>query len=176
MPESLQIDSPGCHFLNFLSQCQKVFKSMLMDIISSTSGARPECLQIDAPGHHFVDSWSQGQNVFKSMLLDIIWLTSGANARKSSNQCSWTFLEPRPECLQIDAPGHQRNATPVHTKWPAVGEASEVSGSPECTKYCACASKITQRTLNAQFAKTPELNEALRLCMKNGPRSEKGWK
>ena len=49
-------------------ECQKVFKPILMDIISSTSG----------------------QNVFKSMLLDIISLTSGAKARMSSNRCSWT--------------------------------------------------------------------------------------
>ena len=42
----------------------------------------------------------------------------------------------------------------------------EVGGSPECTKYCACASPIAQRTLNAQLAKTSKMNEAVRLCMK----------
>ena len=54
----------------------------------------------------------------------------------------------------------------MHEKWPAVGEGLEVSGSPECTKYCACASKTAQRTLNAQLAKTSKMNEAVRLCMK----------
>ena len=39
-PECLQIDAPGYHFVDFWSQCQKVFKSILLDIISSTSGAK----------------------------------------------------------------------------------------------------------------------------------------
>ena len=50
------------------------------------------------------------------MLLDIILSTSGAKARKSWNRCSWTsfcrLLEPRPNSLQIDAPG------PLHWRLP----------------------------------------------------------
>jgi hypothetical protein len=168
-PESLQIDAPGYHFVDFwcrgqkffksmllaiilstsgakarkssnrwswlsffdfCCQGQKVFKSMLLEIIFSTSGAKarkssnqyswlsfcrllepmPKSLQINAPGYHFVDFWCQGQKVFKSMLLAIILSTLGAKARKSSNRCSWLsfcrLLVPRPESLQIDAPGH----------------------------------------------------------------------
>ena len=77
----------------------------------------------------------------------------GAKARKSSNRCSWTSF-----------------CTPVHTKWPAVGEGLEVSGKPEYTKYCACASTIAQRTGNAQLTKTPQVHEAMRLCIQNDPR------
>jgi hypothetical protein len=93
-PESLQIDAPGYHFVDFWSQGQKVFKSMLLAIILSTFGAKArkssnrwswlsfcrlmepgqESLQIDARG-----SW-----------LSFCRLTSGA----------------RPESLQIDVPGH----------------------------------------------------------------------
>jgi hypothetical protein len=108
--ESLQIDAPGYYFDDFWSQGQKVFKSMLLAIILSTSGAkarkssnrcswlsscrllepRPKSLEINAPGYHFVDFWSQGQKVF--------------------NRCSWLsfcrLLQPRPKSLQIDAPGY----------------------------------------------------------------------
>ena len=66
----------------------------------------------------------------------------------------------------------------MNEKWPAVGEVLEVSGSPECTKYYACASKIAQRTLNAQLAKTSKMNEAVRLCMKKAHgrrRVGSGW-
>ena len=71
-PESFQIDAPGYHFVDFWSQGQKVIKSILLAIISSTSGARagkssnrcswlwfrwlleltPESFQIDCPGYH----------------------------------------------------------------------------------------------------------------------------
>jgi len=74
-PESLQIDTPGSDFVDFWSQGQKVFKSMLQVMILSTSGARarkssnrysrlwfcrllepgPESLQNDTPGYDFVD-------------------------------------------------------------------------------------------------------------------------
>ena len=37
-----------------------------------------------------------------------------------------------------------RSAAPVHTKWPAVGEWVDIVGHPECPKYCACSSKVTQ--------------------------------
>ena len=47
--------------------------------------------------------------------------------------------------------------------------------SPECTKYCACASKIAQGTGNAQLAKTPKLHEAPRLCITNGLRPDNCW-
>ena len=94
----------------FWSQGWKAFKSMLLAIILTISGAkarkssnrcswlsscrllepRPKSLEINAPGYHFVDFWSQGQKVF--------------------NRCSWLsfcrLLEPRPESLQIDAPGY----------------------------------------------------------------------
>jgi len=53
--ESLQIDAPGSHFVDFWSQCLNVFKSMLLAIILSTSGSNVESLQIDAPGNDFVD-------------------------------------------------------------------------------------------------------------------------
>ena len=62
----------------------------------------------------------------------------------------------------------------MHTKWPAVGEGLELSGSPEYTKYCACASTIAQRTGNAQLTKTPQVHEAMRLCIQNDPRSAEG--
>ena len=70
-----------------------------------------ESLQIDGPGYHFVDLWSQGKKVFKLMLVAIILSTYfWCQARKSSNRCSWPpfcrLLEPRPESLQIDAPGN----------------------------------------------------------------------
>ena len=76
----------------FWSQGWKAFKSMLLAIILTISGA------------------NQGQKVFKSMLLAIIFSTSGAKARKSSNRCSWLsfcqLLEPKLESLQIDGPGY----------------------------------------------------------------------
>jgi len=50
-----------------------------------------------------------------------------------------------------------------------------IVGSPECTKYCACASKVAQGTLNTQLTKTHKMHEALRLCVQNGPRSQNGW-
>ena len=40
MPESLQIDAPGNNFVDIWSQAQKVFKSMLLAIILSTSGTK----------------------------------------------------------------------------------------------------------------------------------------
>ena len=52
---------------------------------------------------------------------------------------------------------------------------SIIVGSPECTRYCACASKIARGTLNAQLAKTPKMHETQRLCIQNGPWSENGW-
>ena len=42
-------------------------------------------------------------------------------------------------------------------KLPAVGLVLDRVASPECTKYCACVSKIAQGTVNAQFAKTPKM-------------------
>ena len=104
----IKIDAPGYHFVDFCSLGGKVSKSMLLVMISSTSGAnarklpnrcswlsicrllepRPESHQIDTPGYHFVDFWSQGGKVFKSMLLAMISLTSGANARKLPNRLS----------------------------------------------------------------------------------------
>ena len=111
-PESHQIDVPGYHFVDFWSQGGKVFKSILLAMISSTSGAnarklpnrrcgisfcrllepRPESHQLNAPGYHFVDFWSKCQKVSKSMLLVIISLSSKANARKFRNLCSWLQL------------------------------------------------------------------------------------
>ena len=103
-----KVNAPGYHFVDFCSLGGKVSKSMLLVMISSTSGAnarklpnrcswlsicrllepRPESHQIDSPGYHFVDFWSQGGKVFKSMLLAVISLTSGANARKLPNRLS----------------------------------------------------------------------------------------
>ena len=40
--QNAQIDSSGFHFVDFWSQGQKVFKSIMLDIISLTSGAKPE--------------------------------------------------------------------------------------------------------------------------------------
>ena len=73
--ESLQIDAPGCDFIDFWSQGQKVMKMLLQDVILLTSGARarkswnqcsrvcfswllepgPESLKINTPGSDFVD-------------------------------------------------------------------------------------------------------------------------
>ena len=58
---------------------------------------------------------------------------------------------------------------------PAVGEWSNRVGNPECTKYCACASKTTKDKVSAQFAKAPKLHKAQRLCIKNDLRSENCW-
>ena len=89
--------------VDFWNQCQKVFKSRLLDIILSTSGANArkcsnraswtsfcrllepmlESAQIESPGCHFADFWGEGQKVLKSSFLDVILSTSGAHARSA---------------------------------------------------------------------------------------------
>ena len=95
------IEHPGRYSLDFWSQCERVFKSSLLDIILLTSGAkagkcsnraswtsfcrllepRPESAQIEHPARHFVDFWNQGQKVLKSRLLELILSTFEAKAR-----------------------------------------------------------------------------------------------
>jgi hypothetical protein len=40
MPENSQIESPGCHFVDFWSQGQTTNKSNILDILLSTFGAK----------------------------------------------------------------------------------------------------------------------------------------
>ena len=129
MPENVQIEHTGHHFVDFWSQCPRSCQIDISCVILPTSGAnarkcsnresrtsfcrllepRPESAQIEPPGHHFVDFWSPCQKVLKSSLLDVILSTSGAKARKCSNRASWAsfcrLLEPTPESAQIDPPG-----------------------------------------------------------------------
>ena len=51
---------------------------------------RPESHQIEPPGTGFINFWNQDQKVSKSSLLGLVLSTSGAEARKPSNQASWT--------------------------------------------------------------------------------------
>ena len=120
MPETVQIEPSGHHFVDFWSQSQKLLKSSILGIILSTSGPNArkcsnraswasfcrilkpklESAQIERPGRYFVDFWSQCQKVLKSSLLGVILSTSEAKARKCSNRCSWTSfcrpLKPQP--------------------------------------------------------------------------------
>ena len=45
-----------------------------------------------------------------------------------------------------------RNAAPVHEKMPIIGDWLDVGGSPECTKYCACAAELLRCTVNPRLA------------------------
>ena len=78
-----------------------MFKSSLLELILSTSGAKAGMHQIESSGTHFVDFWSQarlenaeiypsgahffnfwsqGLKMLKSTLLELILSTSGAKA------------------------------------------------------------------------------------------------
>ena len=82
-----------------------MFKSNLLDLILSTSGAKAGMSQIEPSAAHFIDFWSQGQKMLKSSLLELILSTSGAKARKCSNRAFWSsfcqLLEPKPETAHL---------------------------------------------------------------------------
>ena len=81
--ESVQIEHPQPHFVNFWSQGQKVLKSFLLYFILASCEAKL-------------------RKCGKSNLLDVILSTSGAKTRKCSNQASRALfgglLEARKKC------------------------------------------------------------------------------
>ena len=75
-----QIEPSGAYFVDFWSQGLKMLKSIVLELILSTSGAKAGMPQIETSGAHFVDFWSQGLKMLKSTLLELILSTSGAKA------------------------------------------------------------------------------------------------
>ena len=91
-PKSHQIEPPAAGFVDFWGQGEKVSKSSLLGLVSSTSGAnarkssnrvswdwfcriqgpKQESHQIEPPGTLFVDLWSQGPKIIKSSLLGLL--------------------------------------------------------------------------------------------------------
>jgi hypothetical protein len=145
MPETVQIEPPRRHFVDFWSQGRKVLRSSLPGVILSTSGnnarkcsnrsswaslcrllePRPESAQIEAPRRHFADFWSQGQKLLRSTLPGVILSTSGAKAGKCSDRASQAsfcrLLEPRPESAQIDHPGRHFVESEIIFPWDHLG-------------------------------------------------------
>ena len=128
MPETVQIELPRRHFIDFWSQGWKVLRSRLPGVILSTSGdnarkcsnrsswaslcrllePRPESAQIEFPKRHFVDFWSQGQKLLRSSIPGVILSTSATKDRNCLNRTSQAsfcrLLKPRTESVQIEPP------------------------------------------------------------------------
>jgi hypothetical protein len=82
-----------------------VLKSIILELILSTSGAKGRTAQVAHSGAHAVDFWSQGQKLLKSSVLELILLTSGAIGRYCSNlsfrNSFCRLLEPLAESAKI---------------------------------------------------------------------------
>ena len=113
----------GCahYFVDCWSRAQKMLKSKVLELISSSSEAvakeflnpsswnsfvgswrrSQKNIQIRTPGCHFVDFWSQGQKIFESKLQELMLSTSCAWPSKYLSRNVWNsfcrLLETRPE-------------------------------------------------------------------------------
>ena len=88
-PENTQIEPPGAHFVDFWSQSQKMLKSILLEPILSTSGAKARKCSNRVFWNSFCRLLEPRPEYLKSNLLTSFYRR----------------LEPTPENTQIELPG-----------------------------------------------------------------------